>query len=278
MGFLSKLSDWFNNTVIKATFDPAADELKQLYRNSVGEKMSSLKNTVGNIGGGLGNAVVSIPGVGNPIGDAFNKLKAESEKILVDAQHMTPDQIATANDKLKTQMADLEAQARDAANAEGISVEDYKAEQGQAKPFNINDFFNTIFTNTLYLFIFCIIVFLALLGSSLAANAAINQPLAFRIYYMIYGFILFPISIIMGIRNYMAKKQLFHAIWAPLHETYSTNKYMNILLFPFIYSKPGSAVSHFGSSLITTHPTQAAKAPSSQALTIYNPNAIGTSV
>jgi hypothetical protein len=71
---------------------------------------------------------------------------------------------------------------------------------------------------------------------------------------MIYGFILFPISIGMGIYNHMQKKQLFHAIWAPLHETYSTNKFLNVLLFPFIYRKPGTAVSHFSSSLITKHP------------------------
>ena len=94
---------------------------------------------------------------------------------------------------------------------------------------------------------------------------------------MVYGFLLFPLSIGMGIRNYMAKKQLFHAIWAPLHETYSTNKYMNILLFPFIYSKPGTAISHFGSSLITTHP-KPTNSVIPEPLAIYNPNAIGTSV
>ena len=74
------------------------------------------------------------------------------------------------------------------------------------------------------------------MGSSLASNAAINLPIQFRIYYMVYGFILFPVSLIQGIMNYFSNKTLFYALWAPLiTQRYHSNIY-NMLLFPFVYN------------------------------------------
>ena len=277
MSFFNKLSDWFNNTIIKHTYDPAADILTQTYRNSVASNLGRLQNTVGNIGGGLGSAIQSLPGVGGPIRSAFSALQKESEIVLATAKSMTPGQIAAANDSLNEKAAALSAQAA----AQGITVEQLEANNNTPEPFTISSFFAAIFKNTLYVCIFFLILFLALLGSSLAANAAINKPFAYRIYYMIYGFILFPLSIVLGIKNYMGKKQLFYSLWAPLHTTFTSNKIFNILLFPFIYTPPGGAVSHFSTVSLVQPATSLPTLPTMPTLPTYptfDPNAVGSIV
>ena len=194
--FGSKLSDWWNNVVISATYNPAADVLKQAFRTNVSQNLGGLSATVSNIGGGFGSAIRSIPGVGTPIMDALSALQQESEQLLEDAKYMTPDQIATANDDLKAKAAKLEADAK----AAGETVEQYQKEHGIVveKPFSISDFMTTIFQNTLYIFLFFLILTLALLGSSLASNAVVNKAFGYRLYYMVYGFLLFPLPIVMG--------------------------------------------------------------------------------
>ena len=268
MSFFNKLSDWFHNKVIAVTYDPASNALTNAYNNSFTKNLSTLHSTVGNIGGGLGTAVMSIPGVGNTIMNAFRSLQAESKKVLASAKSMTPNQLAAANDDLAAKAAALEARAKE----QGLTVDKYKELDvsgnvdisghiinlsAKVTPkFTISSFFTSVFNNTLYICLFILILFMALLGSSLAANAAYDKPIAFRIYYMIYGFILFPISIIIGIYHYTQKKVLFHAIWAPLHKSFSQNKLLNILLFPFIYTPAGGTISHFTNASLVQSTTK----------------------
>ena len=80
MSFFNTVSDWFSNNIIKATYDPGADALKSLYRQNVTQNILGLQNTVSSLGGGLGAAIVSIPGVGTPIINGLNALKKESEE------------------------------------------------------------------------------------------------------------------------------------------------------------------------------------------------------
>ena len=252
--FGSKLSDWWNNVVISATYNPAADALKQAFRTNVSQNLGGLSATVSNIGGGFGSAIRSIPGVGTPIMDALSALQQESEQLLEDAKHMTPDQIATANDDLKAKAAKLEADAK----AAGETVEQYQKEHGIVveKPFSISDFMTTIFQNTLYIFLFFLILTLALLGSSLASNAVVNKAFGYRLYYMVYGFLLFPLPIVMGMyRKFYKHEKLFYAIWAPLHTSFTSNKILNVILFPFIYTPPGVVASQYTNNIVATYPT-----------------------
>jgi len=242
MSFFNTISDWFNT----ATYNPAADALKSLYRQNVAQNLQGLQATVSGLGGGLGAAITSIPGVGKPITDALNTLQQDSEDLLTKANSMTPDQIAAANDKINQQYQALLAQAQ----ASGTDVPPPPSTNpiGEAE-YDINKFFKQIFSTTMYIIIFAIVVFLGFLGSSLASNAAITKPIAYRIYYMVYGFILFPIPIIQAIFRFFNKEKLFYAIWAPLHKGYTNNPLMNLFLFPFIYSDiVGSQISHFSSS------------------------------
>ena len=259
MGFFNTISDWFNNTIIKATYDPGADALKSLYRQNVTQNILGLQNTVSGLGGGLGAAIVSIPGVGTPIINGLNALKKESEDILAKAQTMTPDQIAAANDSINQKYQQLLAQAQ----AEGTAPPPPPSTNPIAEAeYSINDFFNTIFSTTMYIIIFFVVLFLGLLGSSLASNAMIDKPIAYRIYYMIYGFILFPIPLIQGIFRYFNKEKLFYAIWAPLHKGYTNSSFYNLLLYPFIYTDIAAGqVSNFSASSLVVNPLETLTTP-----------------
>jgi hypothetical protein len=252
MSFFNLLSNWWNNTVLKATYDPAADALKSLYNQNISTGITNLGSTIAGLGGGLGGAITSIPGVSSTTVDALNGLKKASQDIMDKAQSMTPSQIAEANDKINQDYQTLLAKAQ----AEGTEAPpppstDLIGEAG----YGMNKFFNTVFSTTMYIIIFAVVIFLAFLGSSLASNANIDKPLAYRIYYMIYGFILFPIPLIQGLINYFHKKKLFYALWAPLHKGYSSNAFMNLFLFPFVYTDIiGTKISNFSSTSLVTQP------------------------
>jgi hypothetical protein len=216
MSFFNSIGDWFNNTIIKTTYDPAADALKQIYRQNISENLGILYQTIGGIGGGLGSVITSIPGIGEGTMAAFSTLQNEAENLFENAKNMTPGQIADKNDELTQRYNTILAQAK----ADNLTYEEELKKQGKPseKGFSFSDFFKEIFNNTLYLSIFVICIILGLIGSSLAANAAINEPFAYKIYYMVYGFLLFPIPILRGIINFFNKKRLFYALWAPLYK------------------------------------------------------------
>lgn len=245
MSFFNSIGDWFYNTIIKATYDPAADALKQVFRLNVSQNLGVLQQTIGSIGGGLGNVITSIPGVGDATKAAYTALRDESEKLIESAKSMTPDQIAAKNDELAKKHNDILAQAQ----ADGISYEEQLKKQGiKDENFSITDFFKEVFSNTLYILLFVLIIVFGLLGSSLAANAAITEPFWYKIYYMVYGFLLFPVPIIQGIFNYTNKKRLFYALWAPLYKGTSFGL--------FSYNAGMTESSHFTSSSLIANPTE----------------------
>ena len=245
MSFFNSIADWFNNTIIKATYDPAADALKQAYRQNVSQNLGMLQQTIGSIGGGLGDVITSIPGIGDATRVGYETLKTESEKLLNNAQSMTPDQIAAKNDELTKKYNDILAQAQ----ADGISYQEELKKQGiKDETFSISDFFKEVFSNSLYILLFVLIIVFGLLGSSLAANAAVDYPFAYKIYYMVYGFILFPVPIIQGIFNYLNHKRLFYALWAPLFKGTSFGL--------FSYNAGLTESSHFTSGSLIANPTE----------------------
>ena len=245
MGIFSAIGDFFNNIIIKSTFDPAADQLKQLYRQNVTANLGTLRNTVGNIGGGLGNAILSIPGIGPATMAGLSALQKESEDLLKKANNMSPDQLAQANDDLQQKAYELQLRAQ----AEGKTVEQVKEEENP-NTFSFSRLFTKIYNNTVYIIAFFVILFLALLGSSLASNAAIDLPIAFRIYYMVYGFILFPISLLQGMYHYMNNKKLFYALWAPLIKRKYHSVVYTILLFPFVYNDVSPSQNYTSANVI----------------------------
>lgn len=236
MSFFNAIGDWFQTTLLKLTFDPAGDALKQVYRATFQTNVNGLQSTVGNIGGGLGNFVLSTPGISDATRTAYANLNTASEKALADASSMTPDQVAAANEALAIQHNDIAAQAnKEAAEAKAKEEEEKRTPIEELQALRFNRFLKKVFDNSTYILIFFIVLGLAFLGSSLAANAAIHQKLPFKIYYMIYGFILFPISIILGIKHFLEGKQLFYSIWAPLISKNTTHPFWKWAKFIFFF-------------------------------------------
>jgi len=152
------------------------------------------------LGGGLGGVALSMPGIGpsfvkllNNIGDSirgsFNYIKSR-----------TPGAIAKANST---------------ADNSGNKVVETTTQKVEA---SFSYFFSKVFSQTLYIIIFIVVLILALVGSSLAANyIGVGRPLGYYIYYMMYGFILFPIAIPIAMsKHYRTGDPLFYAIWAPI--------------------------------------------------------------
>ena len=79
MSFFNLLSNWWNNTVLKATYDPAADALKSLYNQNISTGITNLGTTIAGLGGGLGGAITSIPGVSSTTVDALKSIVKWSE-------------------------------------------------------------------------------------------------------------------------------------------------------------------------------------------------------
>jgi hypothetical protein len=245
MNFLNSIAEWFNNTIIKTTFDPAADALKQVYRQNVSQNLGMLQQTIGNIGGGLGNVIFSIPGIGEPTRIAMEALRNETEELMEKAKSMTPDQIAEKNDEITRKYNEILARAK----ADGVTYEEQLKKEGiENKDFSITKFFNEIFSNTLYLSLFVLVIVLGLLGSSLAANAAVDKPFYYKIYYMVYGFILFPVPIIQAIFNHLNHKRLFYSLWAPLYKGTSFGL--------FHYNAALVDSSHFTAGSLIANPTE----------------------
>ena len=124
----NSISQWFSNFSIKATYDPIADNLKQLYRNNVANNLSSLSQTTSIITNGASDVLGNIPGISEPTSAAFRAIRTEATNLQTAAASMTPDQIAASNDDMTRRYNELVVRAQ----AEGISPEELEIRE---KPF-----------------------------------------------------------------------------------------------------------------------------------------------
>jgi len=179
--------------------------------------MNTLQQTLSSIGGGLGGIVLSIPGIGKPTVDALNAIKKRAEDTLANARSMTPSKIKEENDKINSDYQKLVEEAK----AKGREAPSAPKNQIQRVEASVGVFFKEVFSNTLYISIFICAIILALIGSSIAANAiGPGLSIYYYIYYIIYGFLLFPVSIGMGLYNYYVKgkRPMFYSVWAPIYK------------------------------------------------------------
>jgi hypothetical protein len=107
--------------------------------------------------------------------------------------------------------------------------------------FNMYRFFNNILSIVTKYLVIIILIVLALLGGSLMSNRAIHQSISFRIYYMIYGSLLFPISYYIIANDFFTTGARvvpnFHALLAPLIPDDNLMAVTKVILFPFVYSQ-----------------------------------------
>jgi len=211
--------------------------------------ISTLQTTAQGLGGGAGGALLSIPGVGQPFVTGLNSLKQQSQNVLLNAQSMTPDQIMAKNDKINSDYQKL----LDEAKAAGKPLPPPPQTTVQKIESSISLFFSSMFSTTLNICIFTLVLGIALLGSSMAANSiGLDKPTAYYIYYMFYGFILFWFAIPLSLYKYyrLGRKPMFHAIWAPIRKGKYESPMMNLLMYFFIYNPLESGIpAHYQSSI-----------------------------
>lgn len=154
------------------------------------------------LGGGLGGVALSIPGVGTSFSNFLNNIGDSIRSSVNYVKSRTPGAIAKANSAAKD----------GSGNKVVVTKEESKV--------SISYFFSTVFSQTLYIILFIVVLILALIGSSLAANyIGVGKPVGYYIYYMFYGFILFPIAIPLAVsKHYSTGEPLFNALWAPMFE------------------------------------------------------------
>jgi hypothetical protein len=190
--------------------------------------MNTLQGTLTGLGGGLGSVLLSIPGIGQPTVNALNSLRKRAQDTLANARSMSPDKIREENDKINREYEKLVEEAR--TKGEAAPVRETRIQQART---TISSFFKDVFSNTLYISIFIFVVILALFGSSIAANSiGPGMPFYYYIYYMLYGFLLFPVSILLGIWKYYVKgkRPMFYALWAPMFQ----GKYTGIFQYALV--------------------------------------------
>ena len=104
MSFSEKFSRWFHNTIIV----PITGGAPTLAGNAQSSTLNTVQSSVAGAGGGLGNALLSIPGVGSTFAAGLNAVSTGTSNLASAAESLTPSQIAAQNDAaaaalLKTQ-------------------------------------------------------------------------------------------------------------------------------------------------------------------------------
>jgi len=219
---------------------PEQDQLSQQYRNRVLENTSNLSKSISKASDTY-DVAKQIPGVSQETLDTFKSIIDDAKTFYQTVDQETADAIATKRDtlELKTQQF-VDTTQSDVKNKEKRELEKIEEEKKKEKE---NETFNpTRFTNNLLDIMkksaFWIgLIILALWGGSMASNNAINESLAIRIFYFVYGTLLFPISYLFAMWRWMtgeSAKGKYHAFLAPIFQK-PTTWFIHVVLWPFTY-------------------------------------------
>jgi hypothetical protein len=246
---MSFIADWFSS----ALWTPASQALKDAYNVNLAERVSYLYGRVTgpfkariteleNTPGVSASTIVSLKNLTN---NALTIAKNPSTSLTAvsDAIPAFTAQFNLLNEEAKLQAAIWQQQQLDESK---VASEKEVADQ----KFNIYRLMGTI-KDTFIKFIWWIILaVVALFGGSVMSNRAFNKAIGFRIYYFIYGTLLFPLSYIVLIKNMITyfttedseiqedSKVVFYSILAPLLNRANHRIFINVLFFPFVFNKP----------------------------------------
>jgi ABC-type multidrug transport system fused ATPase/permease subunit len=222
---------------------PEQDQLAQQYRNRVLENTSNLSKSISKASDTY-DLAKQIPGVSQETLDTFKTVIDDAKLFYQTVDKETADAIATKRDtlELKTQQF-VDTTQSDVKNKEKRELEKKEEEKKLEKE---NATFNSSrFTSKLWDILkksaFWIGFFIiALWGGSIASNHAINETLAIRIYYFIFGTLLFPISFLFAFWRWMtgeSAKGRYHAFLAPIIQK-PTYWWIHVFLCPFTCKAP----------------------------------------
>lgn len=219
---------------------PEQDQLAQQYRNRVLENTSNLSKSISKASDTY-DLVKQIPGVSQETLDTFKIVIDDAKTFYQTVDTETADAIATKRDtlELKTQqfVDTTQSDVKNKEQKEAEKKEEEKKKEKENATFNPTRFttnlWDTIKKSTFWIGLGIV----ALWGGSIASNHAINENLAIRVYYFIFGTLLFPISFLFAFWRWMtgeAAKGKYHAILAPLIQK-PTYLWIHAIFWPFTY-------------------------------------------
>lgn len=219
---------------------PEQDQLAQQYRNRVLENTSNLSTSISKASDTY-DIARQIPGVSQETLSSFSTVIEDAKSFYTSAATETADAIATKRDTLELKIQQfVDTTQSDVKDKEKTELLKKEEEQVKAKE---NETFNpTRFTSNLLDWIkkvaFWIgLTVIALWGGSIASNHAINESLVIRIYYFVFGTLLFPISFIFALWRWMTGESVkgkYHAFLAPLIQI-PNYWWIHVFLWPFTY-------------------------------------------
>lgn len=219
---------------------PEQDQLAQAYRNRVLENMSNLSTSISKASDTY-DVARQIPGVSQETLDEFNSVVEDAKTFSKTADTETADAIATKRDalELKTQqfVDKTQSDVKDKKKEEILKIEEEKKSEKENETFNPTRFTTNVVGTMKNVAFWIGIGILALWGGSISSNHAINETLAIRIYYFIFGSLLFPLSFIFAFWRWMTGESVkgkYHAILAPLIQIPSY-WWIHVFLWPFTY-------------------------------------------
>jgi hypothetical protein len=230
------------NKIFSSVYDPNIDKLAQDYRSNLSTNLGSLDDAITKAAD-TQNILSKVPGVSDETKNEIENLLKGATSYTKDAATMTPSAVAAKKDEVALKMKALEkkAKAESKAKAQADAAAKAKAEKDavENRKFSITRLFQRAWDRFKWYFLIGILVILALWGGSMSSNAAIKEPVYIRLYYLIYGSLLFPVSYAFAIkRHYTGEKGAYYAILAPLLQE-PVSRYIKYLFYPFIYTPPG---------------------------------------
>lgn len=241
---MDTVTSLLGNKIFKSLYDPAADKLAAEFRSKVGINLGSLQGTLAKAKD-VQSVLKDIPGVSDSTKNSIDSLLRQAEDFTKGASNLTPNQIAAKRDELATKLKELTTDAKAEVKEKKVEEKKKKAEalkeQKENQTFSLSRMAKRMFENgKFYLLVFGL-VFLALWGGSISSNANFSRPWYFRLYYFIYGALLFPVSFVFALIRYSTGTSgPYYAILAPLIEGPLQNPLAAFFLAPFVYGNPNA--------------------------------------
>jgi hypothetical protein len=223
-------------------YNPASDQLAAEFRSRVASNLTAFTDT-SKLGDQTKDILSKIPGVSDETKGKLDEVLSKAKGFSEDAMNKTPGEISAAKDKLDLAVKTLVQKAQDEAKSvkqqqEAAKVEAAK-EAKENKVFSVSRLGKRMWDTSKWYLLVLGVVLIAVWGGSMASNAAIDKPWYLRLFYLVYGSVLFPISFIFAIwRKVTGKAGPNYAILAPLIPLPTSNAYLQYGLFPFTYLPP----------------------------------------
>lgn len=244
---METITSLLGNKMFASMYDPKADKLAADFRARAASSLGGLTDTVMK-GNQTKDILNKIPGVSADTKASLDSLLAQAKSFTEGAAGSAPNTIAAKKDEVDAKIQDLVKKAQVEAKDKKVEVAKAKAESIKEKvanqTFSFTRLVGRIWTKFKMYFLYLMIAILALWGGSMSSNAMIEMPVYMRLYYFVYGTLLFPIAFVFALMRYTSGSTgAYHAILAPLIEGPILNPIMAGLLYPFTYTAASTLVT-----------------------------------